>query len=118
MAVFQEHEMRALAREEERWVAYRALVEEARQARAKSDHAAWVASIQALPPMGIAVPLDARHSLQPSPSVASLLFGPHDSKEADPLKTFDTRFCSEGGGTNGHFSQSTGDKMRKKQKTL
>jgi hypothetical protein len=110
MAVFQEHEMRALAREEERWVAYRALVEEARQARAKSDHAAWVASIQALPPMGIAVPLDARHSLQPSPSVASL--------EADSLKTFDTRFCSEGGGTNGHFSQSTGDKMRKKQKTL
>ena len=117
MAVFQEHEMRALAREEERWVAYRALVEEARQARAESDHAAWVASIRALPPMGIAVPSDARHSLQPSPSVTSLLFGPHDSKEADPLKTFDTRFGSEGGGTNGHFSQSTGDKTRKKQKT-
>ena len=202
MAVFQEHETTALAREEGRWDAYRALVDEAR-------HAAWAASTRALPSMGIAVPSDASHSLQPSPSVASMMkpIGPYDSKEADPLKTVattakrpktvftnvmftdsngnpipycdnddppdpddgkrilndeierdfgqwlkkrkaawrgnrrcgdeeeevtihsrkmppeslvvtDTRFGSEGGGTNGHFSQSTGDKTRKKQKTL
>jgi hypothetical protein len=202
LVVFQEHEMRALAREEARWDAYRALVDEAR-------HAAWAASIRALPPMGIALPSDASHSLQPSPSSASMmkLIGPNDSKEADPLKTVattakrpktiytndmftdsngnpipycdnddppdpddgkrilndeierdfgqwlnkrkaawrgnrrrrdeeeevpihsrkmppeslvvtDTRFGSEGGGTKGHFSQSAGDKTRKKQKPL
>ena len=202
LVVFQEHEMRALAREEARWDAYRALVDEAR-------HAAWAASIRALPPMGIALPSDASHSLQPSPSSASMMkpIGPNDSKEADPLKTVattakrpktiytndmftdsngnpipycdnddppdpddgkrilndeierdfgqwlnkrkaawrgnrrrrdeeeevpihsrkmppeslvvtDTRFGSEGGGTKGHFSQSAGDKTRKKQKTL
>jgi hypothetical protein len=43
----------ALAREEERWVAYRALVKEARDAHAGSKHRAWVASIPSLPPMGI-----------------------------------------------------------------
>ena len=36
----------------------------------------------------------------------------------ESLVVTDTRFGSEGGGTNGHFSQSTGDKTRKKQKTL
>jgi hypothetical protein len=202
LVVFQEHEMRALAREEARWDAYRALVDEAR-------HAAWAASIRALPPMGIALPSDASLSLQPSPSSASMMkpIGSNDSKEADPLKTVattakrpktiytndmftdsngnpipycdnddppdpddgkrilndeierdfgqwlnkreaawrgnrrrrdeeeevpihsrkmppeslvvtDTRFGSEGGGTKGHFSQSAGDKTRKKQKPL
>ena len=51
--VAEERKAMALAREEERWVAYRALVKEARDAHAGSKHRAWVASIPSLPPMGI-----------------------------------------------------------------
>jgi hypothetical protein len=51
-------EARASAREEERWAEYYALVKAARTAQAESKHRAWVASIQALPPMGIVLPSD------------------------------------------------------------
>ena len=44
------------AREENRRVAYRALVKEARDGHAGSKHRAWVASIPSLPPMGINLP--------------------------------------------------------------
>ena len=54
--VAEDRDARALAREVERWAAYRALVKEARDAHAASKHRAWVASIPSLSPMGIILP--------------------------------------------------------------